>query len=93
MYSAYRSRLGGAFPTTEPRSVLLVLLACNKPEPKTQKQIEKETRLSQPTVAKLVAKMVECDLLKRSERDPQTGEKNVEVTLRGQGALMGSIKC
>jgi hypothetical protein len=88
MYSSYRSRFGAIFPSTNPRSVLLVLRECCKPGLRTQKQIEHATGLSQSIVAKLIAKMIECELLERSERDPKTGEKKVRVPFRGQGALI-----
>lgn len=88
MYSSYRSRFGAIFPSTDPRSVLLILRECCKPSLKTQKQIEQATDLSQPTVAKLIARTIDFELLERSKRDPKTAEKKVQVSARGQGALM-----
>ena len=83
MISAYRSELGDAFPAADPRSVLLILRQCNKPEPTTQKQIEKTTGISQPNLAKMMATLIDRGWLEAAKRDPKTGVKNVQLTLNG----------
>ena len=70
MVSAPKSALGDAFPSADPRSVLLVLRECNRPEPTSQKLIEQATQIPQPNVAKLVAKMVDRGWLEASKRSP-----------------------
>jgi DNA-binding MarR family transcriptional regulator len=87
MISAYKLELGDAFPSADPRSVLLVLRECNKPEPTSQRLIELATLISQPNVAKLVAKMVDRGWLEASKRDPKTGSKTVQISLAGQTVL------
>lgn len=66
MVSAYRLELGDAFPAADPRSVLLILRQCNKPEPTTQKQVEKATGISQPNLVKILLP------LRRPEGDHRT---------------------
>src|ERR1035437_2933189 len=87
MVSAPKSALGDAFPSADPRSVLLVLRECNKPEPTSQKLIEQATRIPQPNVAKLVAKMVDRGWLEASKRNPNTASKTVHISLTGQAVL------
>jgi DNA-binding MarR family transcriptional regulator len=87
MLNAYKQELGAAFPKAAPESVLLVLRECNRPRPRPQKQVEDATRLPQPTVSKLIAKMVDREWLERSERDPATSVKPVQISLLGQGVL------
>jgi DNA-binding MarR family transcriptional regulator len=83
MVSAYREELGDAFPAADPRSVLLVLQECNRPEPTSQKQIQIATGIPQSNLAKLMARMIEREWLEISERDPKTGVKTVSVTFVG----------
>jgi predicted transcriptional regulator len=87
MASAYKSELGDAFPSADPRSVLFVLRECNKLEPTSQRQIEQLTHISQPNVAKLVAKMIERGWLEASKRDPKTGVKALSVSYEGSLVL------
>ena len=51
--SAYGLELGGAFPLADPKSVLLALRECNRPEARSQKQIEQAAGISQSNAAKL----------------------------------------
>ena len=88
MRAFYNLELGAAFPSADPESVLLVLRECNRPGPKSQKQVERATRLSQPTVSKLMAKMIDRGWLERSQRDPATSVKKVQITLLGAGVLL-----
>jgi DNA-binding MarR family transcriptional regulator len=88
MLSAYRRELGKAFPSADPKSVLLVLQECNKPGKTSQKQIEQATGVTQSNVAKLMAKMIDRGWLEVSERDPKTSIKAVSVSLAGQVVLM-----
>ena len=88
MLSAYKRELGDAFPSADPRSVLLVLRECNHPEPTSQKQIEKATGVSQSNVAKLMAKMLDRGWLEVSERAPKTSMKTVHISFAGQALLM-----
>lgn len=87
MVSAYKRELGDAFPSANPRSVLLVLLECNKPEPTSQKEIELATNIPQPYVAKLMAKMIERGWLEVSARDSKTSTKSVHTSLSGDVVL------
>ncbi len=83
MISAYQLELGDAFPSADPRSVLLVLRECNRPEPTSQKQIEEATGIPQPNIAKLIAKMTERGWLDVSKRDPKTNVKSVSISHEG----------
>jgi DNA-binding MarR family transcriptional regulator len=87
MLAAYNLELGAAFPKREPESVFLVLRECNGP-PKSQKQVERATRLPQSTVSRLMAKMIDREWLGRSDRDPATSVKQVQITLLGEGVLL-----
>ena len=88
MLASYRSEIGAAFPLADPESVLKILRECNKPGPKSQRQIELATNLPQPTVSKLMPKMIDREWLERSERDPATSVKQVQITFRGTGVLL-----
>ena len=55
---------------------------------KSQRQIELATNLPQPTVSKLMPKMIDREWLERSERDPATSVKQVQITFRGTGVLL-----
>jgi len=92
MLASYKSEIGAAFPLADPESVLQVLRECNKPGPKSQRQVELATRLPQPTVSKLMAKMIDREWLERSERDPATSVKKVQITLLGVGVLLAFEK-
>jgi len=83
MLKAYTSDFGDAFPSAAPESVLQVLWECNVSEPRSHRQIEQATKLPQPTVSKLIARMIELDWVERSQRDPVTSIKLVSITFQG----------
>ena len=87
MRAAYKLLLGDAFPAADPESVLRVLWECNKPGGSSQRQINQVTGISQPNVAKLLAKMREHDWIEVSQRDPSTGTKSIHVSLAGHTVL------
>jgi DNA-binding MarR family transcriptional regulator len=84
--ASYKLELGEAFPSADPRSVLLVLKECDRPESRSQKQIESAAGISQSNAAKLMARMAERGWLEGSRRDPKTGLK--EFIISYEGALV-----
>jgi DNA-binding IclR family transcriptional regulator len=88
MVAAYRSEIGNAFPSADPKSVLDILRECNRPEHTSQRQIQLKTRIPQSNVAKLVAKMIEHGWLEQSKRDPVSALKKIQITLLGAGVLV-----
>jgi DNA-binding MarR family transcriptional regulator len=87
MMNAYKAELGDAFPSADPRSVILVLRECNKREAKSQTQIARETQISQPNVAKLMKKMIARGWLEVTKPPPRTEVKTVKISLTGFGVL------
>jgi DNA-binding MarR family transcriptional regulator len=87
MLDAYNVDLGDAFPSANLKSVLLVLRECNKPIPKSQKQIADATGIAQPNVAKLMKKMIARGWLKVAKRETAAAARTVQVTFSGFGML------
>ena len=87
MMNAYREELGDAFPSADPRSVVLILRECNKPVPKSQTQIAQVIGIPQPNVAKLMKKMIARGWLEVNKPDPKAGVKTVKISFTGFGVL------
>ena len=87
MMEAYRAELGDAFPSADPRSVVLVLRECNRPVPKSQTQIAQATGISQPNVAKLMKKMIVRGWLEVTKPDPKATVKSVKISFSGYTML------
>ena len=87
MMDAYRVELWDAFPSADPRSVVLILRECNKPVPKSQTQIAQMTGIPQPNVAKLMKKMIARGWLEVTRSDPKATVKTVKISFSGYGML------
>jgi DNA-binding MarR family transcriptional regulator len=85
MLDAYKAELGDTFPWADPKSVMLVLRECNKPLPKSQKQIAEATGIPQPNVAKLMKKMTARGWL--TKPDPKATVRTVKISFSGYGML------
>jgi DNA-binding MarR family transcriptional regulator len=85
--AAYRLELGEAFPSADQNSVLLVLRECNRPEAKSQMEIEQAAGISQSNAAKLLSKMIVRGWLEASNRNPKTAKKKYHISLLGVGVL------
>lgn len=84
---AYRTELGDAFPSADPRSVVLVLRECNRPVSKSQTQIAQVTGIPQPNVAKLMKKMIARGWLEVNKPDPKSAVKTAKISFGGFGML------
>ncbi len=87
MFSAYKSEIGCTFPRADPRLVLQVLRQCATTMPTSQIQIEQVTWIPQPSLSKLIKKMIACKWLEASRRDHKTASKAVQITSSGQAIL------
>ena len=87
MMDAYRTELGDAFPSADPRSVVLVLRECNRPVSKSQTQIAQVIGIPQPNVAKLMKKMIARGWLEVTKPDPKTAVKTVKISFSGYTML------
>jgi DNA-binding MarR family transcriptional regulator len=85
--SAYRLELGEAFPSADSKSVLLALRECNRPEARSQKQIEQAAGITQSNAAKLLSRMIARGWLEATNRDPKTAKKEYHISLLGVGVL------
>jgi DNA-binding MarR family transcriptional regulator len=87
MFSAYKLEIGRAFPSADPRLVLQILRECVKTESTSQVQLEQVTWVPQPTLAKVIKKMISCQWLEVSNRDPTTASKTVQISPSGRAVL------
>ena len=74
-------------PSAELEKTVRVVMACQAKDFTSQREIEKATGLTQPTVSRIVGDLIIANVLQVSDRNSTTASKTVELSPFGYGAV------